>query len=206
MKQTEEKETNLSRDGASIGATTLPTIRPTQDTSENINSPLTFCGGAFLKRNLIRNGNPLTSLIFISAGITLFSEGEELIPSAEIKIEENFYEIWGEDSEGLKIFDENDKRVSSRAIPVVDWREKNIIASVTLILGEYGSEKIHKIGELTQGDVNGNRYKAAQKALLEYILEDWRATQEATTQAATNQEPTEEKEEKEEERENDDTE
>lgn len=176
MKQTEEKETNLSRDGASIGATTLLAIRPTQDTFENITSPLTFCGGAFLKRNLIRNGNPLTSLIFISAGITLFSEGEELIPSAEIKIEENFYEIWGEDSEGLKIFDENDKRVSSRAIPVVDWREKNIIASVTLILGEYGSEKIHKIGELTQGDVNGNRYKAAQKALLEYILEDWRAT------------------------------
>lgn len=200
MKQTEEKETNLSRDGASIGATTLPTIRPTQDTSENITSPLTFCGGAFLKRNLIRNGNPLTSLIFISAGITLFSEGEELIPSSEIKIEENFYEIWGEDSEGLKIFDENDKRISSRAIPVVDWREKNIIASVTLILGEYGSEKIHKIGELTQGDVNGNRYKAAQKALLEYILEDWRATQEPTNQE-------QEREERErEERENDDTE
>lgn len=183
MKQTEEKETNLSRDGA----------------GENITSPLTFCGGAFLKRNLIRNGNPLTSLIFISAGITLFSEGEELIPSSEIKIEENFYEIWGEDSEGLKIFDENDKRVSSRAIPVVDWREKNIIASVTLILGEYGSEKIHKIGELTQGDVNGNRYKAAQKALLEYILEDWRAT----NQEATNQEKEEEKEE---EGEDDDTE
>lgn len=203
MKQTEEKETNLSRDGASIGATTLLAIRPTQDTSENITSPLTFCGGAFLKRNLIRNGNPLTSLIFISAGITLFSEGEELIPSAEIKIEENFYEIWGEDFEGLKIFDENDKRVSSRAIPVVDWREKNIIASVTLILGEYGSEKIHKIGELTQGDVNGNRYKAAQKALLEYILEDWRATQEATKEA-TNQEEEEEREK--EERENDDTE
>lgn len=177
MKQTEEKETNLSRDGSSIGATTLLSIRPSQDSSgENITSPLTFCGGAFLKRNLIRDGNPLTSLIFISAGITLFSEGEELIPSSEIKIEENFYEIWGEDSEGLKIFDENDKRVSSRAIPVVDWRKKNIVASVTLILGEYGSEKIHKIGELTQGDVNGNRYKAAQKALLEYILEDWRAT------------------------------
>lgn len=177
MKQTEEKETNLNRDGASIGATTLLSISPSQDSSgETITSPLTFCGGAFLKRNLIRNGNPLTSLIFISAGISLFSEGEELIHSSEIKIEENFYEIWGEDSEGLKIFDENDKRVSSRAIPVIDWRGKNIIASVTLILGEYGSEKIHKIGELTQGDVNGNRYKAAQKALLEYILEDWRAT------------------------------
>lgn len=204
MKQTEEKETNLSRDGASIGATTLLAIRPTQDTFENITSPLTFCGGAFLKRNLIRNGNPLTSLIFISAGITLFSEGEELIPSSEIKIEENFYEIWGEDSEGLKIFDENDKRVSSRAIPVVDWREKNIIASVTLILGEYGSEKIHKIGELTQGDVNGNRYKAAQKALLEYILEDWRATQEATKEATNQQEEREKREEKK--GENDDTE
>lgn len=178
MKQTEEKETNLSRDGASIGATTLLQGATSQGDSqkENITSPLTFCGGAFLKRNLIRDGNPLTSLIFISAGITLFSEREELIPSSEIKIEENFYEIWGEDSEGLKIFDENDKRVSSRAIPVVDWRGKNIIASVTLILGEYGSEKIHKIGELTQGDVNGNRYKAAQKALLEYILEDWRAS------------------------------
>jgi hypothetical protein len=183
MKQTEEKETNLSKDGA----------------GENITSPLTFCGGAFLKRNLIRNGNPLTSLIFISAGISLFSEGEELIPSSEIKIEENFYEIWGEDSEGLKIFDENDKRISSRALPVVDWRKKNIIASVTLILGEYGSEKIHKIGELTQGDVNGNRYKAAQKALLEYILKDWRATQEATNQEG-------EEEGEEEERENDDTE
>lgn len=196
MKQTEEKETNLSRDGSSIGATTLLSIRPSQDSSgENITSPLTFCGGAFLKRNLIRDGNSLTSLIFISAGISLFSEGEELIASSEIKIEENFYEIWGEDSEGLKIFDENDKRVSSRAIPVVDWRKKNIIASVTLILGEYGSEKIHKIGELTQGDVNGNRYKAAQKALLEYILEDWRAT---------NQEEEEEKEK--EEGENDDTE
>lgn len=198
MKQTEEKETNLSRDGASIGATTLLAIRPTQDTSENITSPLTFCGGAFLKRNLIRNGNPLTSLIFISAGITLFSEGEELIPSSEIKIEENFYEIWGEDSEGLKIFDENNKRVSSRAIPVVDWREKNIIASVTLILGEYGSEKIHKIGELTQGDVNGNRYKAAQKALLEYILEDWRANQETTHQEATQEATNREREEREE--------
>lgn len=181
MKQTEEKETNLSRDG----------------TGENITSPLTFCGGAFLKRNLIRDGNPLTSLIFISAGISLFSEGEALIPSSEIKIEENFYEIWGEDSEGLKIFDENDKRVSSRAIPVVDWRKKNIIASVTLILGEYGSEKIHKIGELTQGDVNGNRYKAAQKALLEYILEDWRAT--------TSQDENDENDE-EDERENDDKE
>lgn len=199
MKQTEEKETNLSRDGASIGATTLLSIRPSQDSSgESITAPLTFCGGAFLKRNRIRDGNPLTSLIFISAGISLFSEGEELIASSEIKIEENFYEIWGEDSEGLKIFDENDKRVSSRAIPVVDWRKKNIIASVTLILGEYGSEKIHKIGELTQGDVNGNRYKAAQKALLEYILEDWRAT---------SQEENDENDEKEEERgENDDTE
>lgn len=91
-----------------------------------------------------------------------------------MKIIERYYTVRGEDEDGLRIYNPQNKRVSSRAIPVAEWEGKNIEACLVAILGEYEFGDVVKLGELTIGNITSQNYKAMQKALFNYILEDWR--------------------------------
>lgn len=153
---------NMQRDGSA----------PSPSQPSIITNPITFCAGMMLRRNLVRNNQALRALTFIAIG--KHPSRDVYIPDNSMKIVERYYTVRGEDEDGLRIYNPKEERVSSRAIPVAEWEGKNIEACLVAILGEYEFGDVVKLGELTIGNITSQNYKAMQKALFNYILEDWR--------------------------------
>ena len=133
---------------------------------EPIDYPLFFNGGSFLQRVIKKDGIPLRSIIFISAGLSLQD------PLNKIVIQENDFKILGESEDGIKIYNPREERINQRSLPFVDWRttKEPIHASLSILIGIYADGEKKKLSEITNGYMLGGFYKVLQNAILERIL------------------------------------
>lgn len=146
--------------------------------------PVTFNGGCFLRKHLKVEGlGALRRIYFLSVG-RILSRDDSRLDYAQA---EESYTVCGEDEDGIKVFTEalegedevvKPRRVNQRKILAVDWKQEipegwKVESSLTFILGEYTGGEVKKLGEMTEGKMDGI-YKSLQTEMTNFILEDWR--------------------------------